>query len=183
MNQNIQSIEAMIDTVPDFPKPGINFFDISPLLLDPRVFKYANDQMIRKFSTIELLETTKIAAFDARGFLFGALIAQELDVGLVMIRKKGKLPGEIHSIDYDLEYNSDGLEIQHGAFDQKDKVIVVDDVLATGGTALAGVELIRSTGAKVVGFCALIGLEDLDGRSKLESAGVNTHTLIEKSDN
>lgn len=183
MSEQLQTIESMIDTVPDFPKAGINFFDIAPLLLDPKVFKSANDQMIRQFDEDEIRETTKIAAFDARGFLFGALIAQAIDVSLVMIRKKGKLPGEIHTVSYDLEYNSDALEIQHGAFDEKDKVIVVDDVLATGGTALAGIELIRSTGAKIVGFCALIGLEDLDGKEKLEAAGVKTHNLIQKRDN
>ncbi len=173
MAETIERIKAHIDTVEDFPKPGIKFYDIAPLLGSSALFA----------ETIELMAddiegVTKVAAFDARGFLFGVPLAQRLKAGFVMLRKPGKLPGDTDSVAYDLEYGSDGLELQSGKITAEDRVVLVDDVIATGGTALAGVELVRNTGAEIANFTTLIDLKELGGSQRIIDAGVAVRAVL-----
>lgn len=159
-------LKSFIAAVPNFPKAGILFRDMSPLLASPLAFR----------ETIALMRVhwedkcvTKIAAFDARGFIFGSVLAHEMGLPFFMLRKKGKLPGATVSVSYGLEYGSDVLEMQEHAVSKSDNVLLVDDVLATGGTAKAGAELITSCGAKVAGLATVIELGFLDGRKVFEN--------------
>lgn len=160
--------------VPDFPKPGIVFKDISPLLADPDAFAEAVELMALPFRDGDI---TTVAGIDARGFIFGPSIAQRLDSGFVMLRKPGKLPGQVIGVDYDLEYGTDRLEIRAGLLDELDRVLLVDDVLATGGTLAAGCELVKAAGAQVGGISVLIDLVGLNGRANLPDIPV--HAQIE----
>jgi adenine phosphoribosyltransferase len=157
-------IARLIRDVPDFPKAGIVFKDITPLLLEPAMFRRAVELMAAPFQG---LAVSRVVSIESRGFLFGAPIALALDAGLVPIRKPGKLPGERGRIEYALEYGTDALEMHRDAVAEPDRVLVVDDVLATGGTAAAAGELVRQYGATVVGFTFLIELEFLNGRARL----------------
>lgn len=157
-------IESRIRAIPDFPKPGILFRDITPVLADPVAMTVAIDALSAPFQGQGV---TAVAGMEARGFIFGALVAKALDVGFVPLRKPGKLPYEVRKVDYDLEYGSASLEVHQDAVSQGDKVLVVDDLLATGGTALAACELIESLGAEVVSCAFLIELSDLGGRERL----------------
>lgn len=159
-----ERIARLIRDVPDFPKAGILFKDITPLLLEPTVFRRAVELMAAPFQG---LAATRVVSIESRGFLFGAPIALALDAGLVPIRKPGKLPAERGRVEYALEYGTDALEMHHDAVSESDRVLVVDDVLATGGTAAAAAELVRRYGATVVGFTFLIELEFLKGRGRL----------------
>ncbi len=158
-----------IRAVPDFPKPGIMFRDITPVLEDPVAFAAAVAEMASRVAT---LQWDRVAALEARGFLFGAPLALHFDRGLVLCRKPGKLPREVASVDYALEYGTAGLEIHTDALASGQKVLVVDDLLATGGTAAAAGELIRSLGAEVAAYLFLVELEGLGGREKLTDAPV-----------
>jgi adenine phosphoribosyltransferase len=162
----IERIARLIRDVPDFPKPGIVFKDITPLLLEPRAFRRAVERMAAPFQG---LAVTRVVSIESRGFLFGAPVALALDAGLVPIRKPGKLPGERGRIEYALEYGTDVLEMHRDAMSASDRVLVVDDVLATGGTAAAAAALVRQLGATVAGFTFLIELEFLRGRARLEN--------------
>jgi adenine phosphoribosyltransferase len=159
-----ERIARLIRDVPDFPKPGIVFKDITPLLLEPRAFRRAVERMAAPFQG---LAVTRVVSIESRGFLFGAPVALALDAGLVPIRKPGKLPGERGRIEYALEYGTDALEMHRDAVSASDRVLVVDDVLATGGTAAAAAALVRQHGATVAGFTFLIELEFLHGRARL----------------
>jgi adenine phosphoribosyltransferase len=159
-----ERIARLIRDVPDFPKPGIVFKDITPLLLEPRAFRRAVERMAAPFQG---LAVTRVVSIESRGFLFGAPVALALDAGLVPIRKPGKLPGERGRIEYALEYGTDALEMHRDAVSASDRVLVVDDVLATGGTAAAAAALVRQHGATVAGFTFLIELEFLRGRARL----------------
>jgi adenine phosphoribosyltransferase len=159
-----ERIARLIRDVPDFPKPGIVFKDITPLLLEPRAFRRAVERMAAPFQG---LAVTRVVSIESRGFLFGAPVALALDAGLVPIRKPGKLPGERGRIEYALEYGTDVLEMHRDAMGASDRVLVVDDVLATGGTAAAAAALVRQLGATVAGFTFLIELEFLHGRARL----------------
>ena len=170
----IESIKAAIRTVPDFPSPGIQFYDIGPLLGNGELFADAVDLMAKPLKD----HATKVVGFDARGFIFGAAIARVLGVGFVPLRKAGKLPGAVVTETYDLEYGSNTLQIQADALTSEDKVVLVDDVIATGGTALAGVKLVRSLGAEILGCSALIDLPFLGGSQQLEAAGVPVSALL-----
>jgi adenine phosphoribosyltransferase len=159
--------------IPDFPKKGINFKDITTLLKDGIIFKRAIDQIAGHFQCHKI---DIIACIDARGFLIGAAMAYKFGCGVVPIRKKGKLPWKVFSKMYDLEYGQDCLEIHQDAVDPGQRVLVVDDVLATGGTAAAVVAMVREMKGEIVGAAFLMELEALKGRSKLD--GVYTYSLI-----
>ncbi len=171
MNELVKSIKSKIRTVPDFPKPGILFYDISTVLNDPSGFKDCIDAMIQKVSDLEF---TKVGAIDSRGFIFGAALADRLNKGFVPIRKKGKLAGKTFSASYKLEYGEATLEISDIAADKGDKFIIIDDLLATGGTAQAACKLIEQLDAKVVKVLFLIELLALKGRENLKGHNVES---------
>ncbi len=157
-------LAARIRRIPDFPKPGILFYDISTLLIDPRAWRTTIERMAelaRSFAPDVL------AAIESRGFLLAAPLALELNAGFVMVRKVGKLPGTVVSHSYDLEYGSDTLQLADGLIRPGSRALVVDDLIATGGTAAATVELLRKVGADVVGAIFLIELAGLEGMQKL----------------
>lgn len=160
------SLETFIRNVPDFPKPGINFLDFSPLLEDPKLFKETVESLAKSCSHLQF---DKLIAIESRGFILGAALAQHMERGFVMVRKKGKLPGKTHSHSYDLEYGSDTLEILEHSLEKGEKVLIIDDVLATGGTAQATETLVNKVGAQVTGFLFLIELSFLKGREKLQA--------------
>jgi adenine phosphoribosyltransferase len=168
-----QDIRAAIRDVPDFPKPGIMFKDITPLLADPKLFPRTTEAMAEPFRGLGI---THVVAIESRGFLLGAPVAQHLGAGLIPVRKPGKLPSKRASVEYALEYGADTLEIHEDACDSKARVLIVDDVLATGGTAKATGELVRGTGAAVYGFSFLMTLGFLDGVKRL--SGMHIHQLI-----
>jgi len=155
--------------IADFPKPGILFKDITPVLLDPALFRLAIAHFVARCRE---LKPVKIAGIDARGFLFGATVAHELELGFIPVRKKGKLPSECRSLAYDLEYGQAEIEIHTDAVAPGEKIVLVDDLLATGGTARAAVKLIESLGAEVVEAQFLIELKALGGREKLSPSPV-----------
>jgi adenine phosphoribosyltransferase len=155
--------EAIRD-VPDFPKPGIIFKDITPVLLDPRLFGLAAHGMAQPFANTGV---TRVLAIESRGFMFGAPVALRLEAGLVPVRKPGKLPAARQRVEYTLEYGTDALEMHADAVGPEDRVLIVDDVLATGGTAEAAIKLVRARGATIAGLSFLIELGFLRGRERL----------------
>lgn len=159
-----QDLKSFIADVPDFPKPGIMFRDISPLLKSPEAFRRVVDLMAKEVSEQKV---ASIVAIESRGFLFGAPVAHIVGIPLVVVRKPGKLPGDIVKIEYGLEYGSDTLELKHGLIEAGSKVAIVDDVLATGGTARATGDLIQKVGASVGSYLFLVELLGLGGRDKL----------------
>ena len=171
-------LAASIRSIPDYPKPGIIFRDITTLLGNPRAFRRAVDELVNPYVG---LNVGKIAGMEARGFILGGAVAHQLSAGFVPIRKKGKLPHETVSIAYSLEYGVDEMEIHRDAVLPGEKVILVDDLIATGGTAVGAVQLLRQLGAEVVSACFVIDLPDLGGRAKLEALGVEVRTLVEVS--
>ena len=162
-----------IRDIPDFPKPGIVFKDITPLLLDPAAFRRATELMTAPYRGAGV---TRVVAIESRGFLLGGPIALELGVGLVPIRKPGKLPGARGRVDYALEYGTDALEMHRDALGRNDRVLVVDDVLATGGTAEAAARLVGEHGAAIGGYTFLIELDLLAGRRRL--SGMRVEALL-----
>ena len=167
------NLDDFLRDVPDFPKPGIVFKDISPLLASHKALTYCVDQMAER-----VVDTTihRVAGVESRGFLFGTPLALKLGVGFTPIRKPGKLPAETTRYEYDLEYGTDTLEIHNDGVHPGDQVLVVDDVLATGGTAQAACELVELIGGEVAGCVFLLELTALDGRAKLP--GRTIHTLL-----
>jgi adenine phosphoribosyltransferase len=163
-----------IRAVPDFPKPGILFRDITPLLADAAAFAEAIRRLADPWRSARL---DCVAGVEARGFLFAAPLAVELGVGVIPVRKPGKLPAETIGHDYDLEYGRDRLEVHAGSIGARARVLVVDDVLATGGTALAALELIGRLGGQVAGFACLLEISALGGRDRLP-AGTRLHTVL-----
>lgn len=163
-------IRAALRTIPDFPKPGIQFKDITPVLRDPRLFRGAVDLLARHFKGRRV---TAIVAIESRGFLFGAALADRLGIGLVPVRKKGKLPYRTIEERYALEYGEAVLEMHDDALTRTDRVVIVDDVLATGGTAAAAARLVTRSGAKVSSFEFLVELPALGGRKKLKGRAVH----------
>jgi adenine phosphoribosyltransferase len=167
---------AYIRDVPDFPTPGILFRDITPLLADPAAFSEAVSAMAAPFQHSAV---SKVMGIEARGFLFGAAIARELGAGLVPARKSGKLPRERLRVTYGLEYGRDSLEIHSDAFARGERVLVADDVLATGGTARAAAELAEKLGAEVVGLTFLIELGKLEGKKQLPGRRIHSVLMLE----
>ena len=170
------TIKSKIRTVPNYPKHGIMFRDITTLLNDPMGFKLTIDQLIARYKPMKI---DKIAAIESRGFILGAPLAYFLNIGFVPIRKKGKLPAETIGQDYDLEYGKDRIEIHVDAISKGEKVLLVDDLIATGGTAEAATKLISSVGGEVEECCFVIDLPDLGGSKRLEKAGHKVFSLCE----
>lgn len=169
----MQRIESRIRSIPDFPREGIVFKDITPLVRDPAALRLSIHQLLHPFLGERL---TAVVGMEARGFVFGSLVAWELGVGFVPLRKPGKLPYDVQAASYDLEYGQASLEIHVDALEAGDRVLIVDDVLATGGTAAASCELIERLGAEVAGLAFVIEIDDLAGRERL--AGRRIHALI-----
>ncbi|MGH8476799.1 MAG: adenine phosphoribosyltransferase [Methylococcales bacterium] len=169
----MKHLEPYIRDIPDFPKPGILFKDITPLVKDPEILGLAVRQLVQPFLDEPI---SLVAGMEARGFIFGALVARELGVGFIPLRKPGKLPYNVHSVSYDLEYGSAALQAHIDAVESQDRVLLVDDLLATGGTAKASCELIERFGAEVVGCAFVIELDDLRGRDLISEYRV--HSLI-----
>ncbi|KPQ32671.1 MAG: adenine phosphoribosyltransferase AprT [Phormidesmis priestleyi Ana] len=159
-------LKALIKDIPDFPQPGIIFRDITTLLQDPAGLQHTIAQITEQGAP---LAADYIAGIESRGFIFGMPVAHQLQTGFIPIRKGGKLPREVHSIAYELEYGQDQLEVHQDAFKPNSRVLIVDDLLATGGTAAAAAKLIDKAGAKVVGFAFVIELNGLAGRNNLPS--------------
>ncbi len=169
----MERLKANIRNIPDFPKPGIQFKDITPLVKDPASLRLAVHQLLFPFLGERL---TAVVGMEARGFIFGSLVAWELGVGFVPLRKPGKLPYDVQNVSYDLEYGSAELEVHVDALDARDRVLLIDDLLATGGTAVASAELIEKLGAEVAGCAFVVELDELKGRERLSKYRV--HSLI-----
>ncbi len=166
-------LRSWVRDVPDFPKPGILFRDVTPLLAHPPAFRFAIDELVRPFANGGV---DRVIGIESRGFFLGGPAALDLDAGLVIARKDGRLPAETHRVEYDLEYGSDAVEIHVDAIEPGQRVLVVDDLMATGGTAAAAAELARRSGGEVVGCAFLIELEALGGRAKLDVPEI--HSLL-----
>ena len=169
-------ILSRIRTIPDFPKPGIQFRDITTLLNDAKGFRKAVDELVQPYVGVTI---DKVAGIEARGFILGGAVAHQLTSGFVPMRKKGKLPHTTIAQTYDLEYGTDTLEIHDDAVRNGDLVLLVDDLLATGGTAEAGVELIEKAGGKVAAACFVVDLPDLGGSRRLRDRGVDVLSLCQ----
>ena len=170
-----QTLVDAIRNIPDYPTPGVMFRDITPLLGNARAFRRAVDELVHPYAGGKV---DKVAGVEARGFIIGGAMAHQLSSGFVPIRKKGKLPHDTVRIAYSLEYGVDEMEMHRDAIVPGEKVILVDDLIATGGTAEAAVKLLQQMGADIVSACFIIDLPDLGGRRKLEALGVNVRTLI-----
>lgn len=166
-------LKDKIRDIPDFPKPGITFKDITPLVKDPAALRLSVHQLIQPFLDRNI---TAVAGMEARGFIFGSLVAWELNLPFIPLRKPGKLPYDAQSVSYDLEYGSASLEIHTDALDKNDHVLLIDDLLATGGTAKASCELIEQLGASVTALAFVIELDFLKGREQLSTYEV--HSLL-----
>ena len=164
-----------IRTIPDYPKPGIMFRDITTLLGDARAFRRAVDELVHPFAGAKI---DKVAGVEARGFILGGAVAHQLSAGFVPVRKKGKLPHHVVAMEYALEYGSDIIEMHVDAVSAGERVVLVDDLIATGGTAEAAVKLLREAGATVEAACFVVDLPDLGGRARLEAMGVAVSTLV-----
>ncbi len=169
----VKALEAKIRAIPDFPKPGIVFRDITPLVADPSALRLAVSELIAPFRGDSL---DAVAGMEARGFIFGSIAAWELGVAFVPLRKPGKLPYEVQTESYELEYGSATLEIHSDAVKPGDRVLLMDDLIATGGTAAASCQLLEKVGAEVAGCAFLIELDALKGRERLGQRQV--HTLL-----
>jgi len=165
------NIKSLIRNVPDFPKPGIIYRDITTLLQNSEGLNYVIDHFSELFFEHNI---DYVIGIESRGFIFGAPIAYKLGAGFVPVRKAGKLPAEIHSIEYELEYGSDTLEIHQDAIEPKSRILIVDDLIATGGTAAATAELINKLGCELIGFAFIIELLALEGRAKLPDAPIQS---------
>jgi adenine phosphoribosyltransferase len=166
---------SAIRSIPDFPKPGIVFRDITTLLGNPRAFRAAVDQLVQPYAGVRI---DKVAGIEARGFILGGAVAHQLSTGFVPVRKKGKLPWKTMGEDYALEYGTDRVEIHEDAIRKGENIIVVDDLIATGGTAFAAIKLLERAGAKVVGCCFVIDLPELGGADKIRALGKEVTTLV-----
>lgn len=172
---HLTDLRRVIRTIPDYPKPGIMFRDITTLLGDARAFQHAIGELVRPFAEDS---PDKVAGIEARGFILGGVVAHQLSAGFVPLRKKGKLPFTTVSLAYSLEYGIDEMEMHTDAIGQGERVILVDDLIATGGTASAAVQLLRQVGADVIEACFVIDLPDLGGSEKLRELGVNVRSLV-----
>jgi adenine phosphoribosyltransferase len=168
-------LKASIRTIPDYPKPGIMFRDITTLLGDARAFRRAVDELVQPWAGGKI---DKVAGIEARGFILGGAVAHQVSAGFVPIRKKGKLPHKRVSIAYSLEYGLDEMEMHEDAIEKGDRVILIDDLIATGGTAEGAVKLLRQLGAQILAACFIIDLPELGGADKLRKLDVPVRTLI-----
>ena len=173
---NSKTVRDYIRTIPDFPHKGIMFRDVTTLFADARGFRIAIDQLLHPYAGQKI---DKVAGLEARGFILGGAVAHQLGVGFVPIRKKGKLPGETVEQAYQLEYGEAVMELHTDAIEPGERILMVDDLLATGGTAEAGIRLIERLGGKVVSIAFVIDLPDLGGRARLAKMGMDVHSLCE----
>ena len=172
----MKELKDKIRTIPDFPKKGIQFRDVTTLFQDDQGFKLMVDALVNRYKDQKI---DKVAGIEARGFILAGVIARELGIGCVMVRKKGKLPYKTKSITYDLEYGTDTLEIHIDAFKKDQNILLVDDLIATGGTALAAANLITNLGATIKEIAFIIDLPEIGGRIKLNENGFKTFSLVE----
>jgi adenine phosphoribosyltransferase len=166
---------AVVRSIPDYPKKGIIFRDITTLLGNAQAFRRAVDELVQPYAGLRI---DKVAGIEARGFILGGAVAHQLSIPFVPVRKKGKLPWKTIGEDYELEYGTDRVEIHVDAVQNGENILVVDDLIATGGTALAAIKLIESAGAKVVGASFVIDLPDLGGADKIRALGKEVKTLV-----
>ena len=171
-------LKSHIRTVPDWPAPGVQFRDITPLLQDPKVFRVLIDAFVHRYMGKDMRPDV-VAGLDARGFILGAVIAYELNVGFVPIRKKGKLPFTTVQETYELEYGSATVELHTDAVKTGDRVLLIDDLIATGGTMMAGKKLLEKLGATVMEGAAIVDLPELGGSGKLKESGLPLFTLLD----
>ena len=169
-------LKKHIRSIPDYPKKGILFRDITTLIKNADAFKYTNDKIIELARDIEF---DKVAAIESRGFVFASTVSYILKKPFILLRKKNKLPAEVHSIDFELEYGKATIEVHKDSINKKEKILVIDDLIATGGTADAAAKLIEISGGKVAGFIFVINLFDLPGNNLLIKKGYKTKSLIE----
>ncbi|MGL4637969.1 MAG: adenine phosphoribosyltransferase [Beijerinckiaceae bacterium] len=170
------NLKDSVRTIKDYPKPGIMFRDITTLLADARAFRRSIDELVQPYAGSKI---AKVAGIEARGFILGGAVAHQMSAGFVPIRKKGKLPHETVSIAYSLEYGIDEMEIHKDAVTRGEKIILVDDLIATGGTAEAACRLLTSLGAEIVAACFIIDLPELGGAKKIEKLGIPVRTLMQ----
>jgi len=168
-------LRAAIRTIPDYPKPGIMFRDITTLLGNARAFRRAVDELVQPWAGSKI---DKVAGIEARGFILGGAVAHQISAGFVPIRKKGKLPHTTVRVAYSLEYGIDEMEMHEDAITRGERVVLVDDLIATGGTAEGAVKLLRQMGADVLAACFIIDLPELGGADKLRALGVPVRTLV-----
>ena len=169
-----KAVKDYIRTIVDFPHEGIMFRDVTTLFADPRGFRMAIDQLLHPYAG-EAID--KVVGLEARGFILGGAVAHQLSLGFVPVRKKGKLPGAVISEEYQLEYGEAIVEIHDDAIAPGEKVLIVDDLLATGGTAEAGIKLIERLGGEIIGCAFVVDLPELGGRARLEAMGMDVHAL------
>tara|TARA_B100000959_G_C14893607_1_gene587820 strand:- start:797 stop:1324 length:528 start_codon:yes stop_codon:yes gene_type:complete len=169
-------LKKYIRSIPDYPKKGILFRDITTLIKSPEAFNFAIDKIVEISKKIEF---NKISAIESRGFVFASVVSYKLKKSLVMMRKKNKLPAERHSVDFELEYGKATIEVHKDSISKDDKVLIIDDLIATGGTAEAGAKLVEVSKGKVAGFIFIINLFDLGGNQKLKDKSYFTESLIE----
>ena len=169
-------LKKYIRSIPDYPKKGILFRDITTLIKNAKAFKFTNDKIIELSKNIEF---DKVAAIESRGFVFASTVSYILEKPFILLRKKNKLPAEVHSIDFKLEYGDATIEVHKDSIEKNDKILVIDDLIATGGTAEAAAKLIEISGGKVAGFIFVINLFDLPGNDLLKNKGYKTNSLIE----
>ena len=170
----MKTVKDYIRTIVDFPHEGIMFRDVTTLFADPRGFRMTIDQLLHPYVGMEI---DKVVGIEARGFILGGAIAHQLTVGFVPIRKKGKLPGATISESYQLEYGEAVVEVHDDAILPGEKILLVDDLLATGGTAEAGIKLVERLGGEIIGCAFIVDLPELGGRKKLEALGMDVHAL------
>jgi|TARA_Y100001958_G_scaffold71369_1_gene48142 adenine phosphoribosyltransferase len=169
-------LKKHIRSIPDYPKKGILFRDITTLIKDAKAFKYTNDKIIELAKKIEF---DKVSAIESRGFIFAAAVSYMLNKPFILLRKKNKLPSETHSVDFELEYGKATIEVHKDSISKNEKVLIIDDLIATGGTAEAAAKLIEISGGKVAGFIFVINLFDLPGERLLKDKGYRIESLVE----
>ena len=175
----MKTVKDYIRTIPDFPHKGIMFRDVTTLFSDPRGFRMAIDQLLHPYVGIKI---DKVVGLEARGFILGGAIAHQLSIGFIPVRKAGKLPSAVIFQDYQLEYGDATVELHDDAIEAGEKILVIDDLLATGGTAEAGIKLIERLGGEIVGCGFVIDLPELGGRKRLEALGVDVKALCSYKD-
>ena len=169
-------LKKYIRSIPDYPKKGILFRDITTLIKNAEAFKFTNDKIVEIAKTIDF---DKVAAIESRGFVFASTVSYLLNKPFVLLRKKNKLPAEVHSIDFKLEYGDATIEVHKDSIEKNEKILIIDDLIATGGTAEAAAKLIEISGGKVAAFIFIINLFDLPGNNLLKEKGYKTQSLIE----
>ena len=169
-------LKKHIRSIPDYPKKGILFRDITTLIKDAKAFKYTNDKIIELAKKVKF---DKVAAIESRGFVFASTVSYQLEKPFILLRKKNKLPAEVHSVDFELEYGTATIEVHRDSIEKGEKILIIDDLIATGGTAEAAAKIVEISGGRVAGFIFVINLFDLPGNKMLRDKGYKTESLIE----